>query len=136
MKREIKFRAWDNKHRKMLDWHCITQSVFNNGNTHLMYDVFTNPSFVGDCGFIPMQFTGLHDKNGTEIYEGDVLLVSTDLQQSFDKKFKVEYNAKEMRFEVLQYWESQNRWVSLSNDISYYTYEVIGNIHENPELLG
>jgi len=35
----------------------------------------------------------------------------------------------------LQYWKSQDKWHHLSNKVSYYQYEVIGNIHDNPELL-
>jgi uncharacterized phage protein (TIGR01671 family) len=122
MKREIKFRAWDNKHRKMLDWHCITQSVFNNGNTHLMYDVFTNPSFVGDCGFIPMQFTGLHDKNGTEIYEGDIV------------KWIHQYGdfAPTIQTSIVEYKQYADGWIGYE---VFNQSEVIGNIYENPELL-
>jgi len=71
--REIKFRAWDNKGKVILDWLCIRQSAFNRGDTQLMYDVFTAPSFVDDCGFMLMQYTGLKDKNGKEIYEGDIV---------------------------------------------------------------
>lgn len=72
MSREIKFRAWSNKDKQMLDWLCIKQSAFNRGDDQLMYRIFTAPSF-GDNGFTLMQYTGCKDCTGKEIYEGDML---------------------------------------------------------------
>ena len=81
------------------------------------------------------EFTGLYDKNGKEVFEGDLVKVSTDLIESFDKVLKVQYNVDDACFEILQYWISQDKFVPLSYNLSYYQYEVIGNIFENPELL-
>lgn len=63
------------------------------------------------------QFTGLHDKNGTEIYDGDIM--------------EIPYNG--LKNTVVKYVENELRY-----NISFYNLDLIfriGNIHENPELL-
>lgn len=74
------------------------------------------------------QFTGLTDKNGKEIYEGDVLKVSL-----FKKTFQVVFSESEKWGASFQY-KSHNSIFYLTK---YFTdtCEVIGNIHDNPELL-
>jgi len=67
-------------------------------------------------------FTGLHDKNGKEIYEGDIVAYNKDY--GGDKTFEVEY--KKGGFTI------QNALIGVCKQESL---EVIGNIYENPELL-
>ena len=68
MNREIKFRAWDEVSEKMLNWNDFLDTNMKN--------TFIAPE---STGLILMQYTGLHDKNGKEIYEGDIV-------QQFDIK--------------------------------------------------
>jgi YopX protein len=119
--REIKFRAWNSIDKEMIYgvWLSSDGSVidFEYGNV-----VGTYPKDK----VIPLQYTGLKDRNGTEIYEGDVVL------NGGFYKFVVSWNEKKAGFEPFCDWTFIGEYSSIetTNEI-----EVIGNIYENPELL-
>lgn len=82
---------------------------------------------------ILMQFIGMHDSNGTEIYEGDIVKCSTE--DGDDGAYKIEYHADRdyPAFDLVPPVDCD------SNGLSYYTavgrIDVIGNIYQHPELL-
>ena len=122
MKREIKFRAWDESFGTMVyDIDPDHYEVYFNGNQLTCRSIDGN----GDPFTLPLlQFTGLHDKNGKEIYEGDILDFD---EREWGGRFKPEVIWME---NIIGDW---NYCGSLS-DVREWR-KVIGNIYENPELL-
>lgn len=116
--REIKFRAWTEPENKMLSWNNLL-----NMNLH---NALTIPE---QCGLILMQYTGLKDKNGKEIYEGDIVKSILIL----DNGIKLRTN-----IDVVE-WKEEECCFMLTSDIRHFhnnlELEVIGNIYDNPDLL-
>lgn len=115
--RVIKFRAWNNSKavQSMLYWSHLKQVPFQElGQKHLVL----------------MQFTGLHDKNGKEIYEGDVITcyaIQREIHDVIEHGTKVVVKYQDGYFYPFGY---NAGWRSEVADM-----EVLGNIYENPELI-
>lgn len=135
--REIKFRAWDKTTKGFLDENdnvpnflnlvpCDTTGEFS---PMYMYIETTSDIYGSDC--ILMQYTGLKDKNGKEIYEGDIV---KDGWLKGMRPFVVEWKTIQANSDSSTWYPGTGFNVALDKD-SPNTYEVIGNIYENPELL-
>lgn len=116
MEREIRFRGWNPHDKVIVSWEDIKK------HKGYIYD------FLHDIkeNLILMQYTGLKDKNGKEIYEGDVLR----------EKFN-DGNTTQTHDIFTFYWENgaytDGEWYFA--DMDFTEIEIIGNIYENPDLL-
>lgn len=131
--REIKFRVYNPRDKKM--HYDIAGFEFSmNGN---MSGVFIDRAFFLIEEIYLMQYTGLKDKNGKEIYKGDIVEVS---EYNRKRKYIVKFGKYEIECcgccyeEHLAYGFYLDNKGSI-NDSDIDELEVIGNIHDNPELL-
>ena len=119
--RKIKFRAWDKKYRRMLlNYDEKNKNLGKDEWWGITWDVFagTLASLNDDKEIVLMQFTGLLDKNGKEIYEGDIVKYSDNTKSGIVEKLTIIEDIRFLPDFSCSKWE-----------------KVISNIYENPELL-
>ena len=142
--REIKFRAWDKCNHTFLSMplvgidfenDCInTYEIVQISDTE--YKQVQNTCYTYDL----MQYTGLKDKNGVEIYESDVVKAwhSKDEPHMYEIYFGGgSFNLEDIRNADENFGENGEEYFLYHGDVISETrwIEVIGNIYENPELL-
>ena len=135
--REILFRGQDAVTREWI-YGCYVDNrdrgrcppiiVPKNGNPH----IYVIPETVG-------QFTGLVDRNGKRIFEGDILCAMTGwswngkTRERYLEYVKVIYNSQKARFEIFGKLGGSHK--ALDQAVNKYDALLCGNIHDNPELL-
>ena len=125
--REIKFRAWDDYRKAMsdeVDIYCETGIIWwvaqwrgEDGGKIEAFDSISKGNSL-------MQYTGLHDKNGKEIWEGDIFP-----HNGMNLVVKYELGA------VVGHWFGSNEYIFFDHYANDDEVEIIGNIYENKELL-
>ena len=121
--REIKFRAWEKSLKQIIPVDNIDfeKRMVNTESVWRMFDEIEL-----------MQYTGLKDKNGKEIYEGDIL--DTDLERLYlVVEFRNGCFVVECRDDNEKYYDIMHPLEKEISNLEYH--EVIGNTYENPELL-
>lgn len=122
----LKFRAWDKNTERMWDietWHIVDEYVDLIEPGKSIADINAERVWRKQSEIILMQFTGLKDVNGKEIYIGDI----------------VKYRNLDEKYQYLKIrWLQQDCMIDAGGyriDIVARRCEVIGNVHTNPELL-
>jgi uncharacterized phage protein (TIGR01671 family) len=123
MMREIKFRGWHTTQKEMFSAEEMAadqlallptgQFINVSGDSTILSEIYPRDKFI------PLQYTGLKDRNGKEIYEGDIVRI-TIAGFGIEKDIAIK-------------WEDGKYTEPMFED---YHREVIGNIYEDPELLG
>ena len=149
--REVKYRLWCKEREEMID---IRKMYFENGELVVVSCVDHDSDFAyfpEDNDHVLMQYTGLKDINGMEIYESDILrvwrddeytpnrdsgggIVDYDCESGFSQIGKVGFEGCSFDYSTIKTLNGRHEDIYLPIDW-LDNYEVIGNIYENPELL-
>lgn len=146
----IKFRAWDKRRKEM--WKVATLHIEDEYADLFKTNIYENPFNDPWAKFedlILMQSTGFKDNNDAEVFEGDVINIHW-FYADFDPVELGAFENEEYAERVMVkkefgnfgfWWEEADTWVDLatlamSARLDEESFEILGNIHANPELLG
>ena len=121
--REILFRG-----KRLDNGEWVLGDLHHRGREVVITSFYTKTYATVDPATVG-QFTGLDDKNGRRIFEGDLCLCDRHINDSFDK------TVFEISFDPLRGYYGESNWGNEFDADSFEMCEVIGNIHDNHELL-
>ncbi len=137
--REIKFRAWDKEVEEMLfpEWE---EGPVGGGNVMELF-IYNSTKYPPNHSslswilkkseyFVPMQYTGLKDKNGKEVYAGDVVRYWHYEDRHID--YIVTYDEKRFAWMLKEIGSARTTFL---HHFALWLLEIIGNVHEHPDLL-
>lgn len=151
--REIKFRAWDAVNKMWLKITGFETHVSDDGKTASintgLAGMFHDGDYIGTFqkhggeqnNVILMQYTGLKDANGIEIFEGDIIKFTNCIDEVYEEIGTVVFDLDECGYKAQYSKGSTVHCIYLispkvfSDRFHEVIYEIIGNIYENPELL-
>lgn len=151
MNREIKFRVWDKYKKQMYPISSIDYNIFSQeiriiavGHKNGMCTAYNKNHNSEKCDITAlelMQYTGLKDKNGKEIYEGDIVKITEKEKISKHKVISmkpiiadIEWSEEYLTYTLIT-TSVKDAFESLTDYLDECDIEVIGNIYDNPELL-
>ena len=138
--REIKFRAWNRETKKMQ--YFTLNTLLEGYGDDCSYTPEGEEPWVSPIWQPTMQYTGLQDKNGKEIYEGDVVEITSNMVLLLTgeptgnittTRYRVVYSSEDLIWYVIDNKGNKSRakFYLQGGDV-----KIIGNIYENPELMG
>ncbi len=124
--REINFRAWDKNSKEWVEDFILDRlgSYYQTNKCEFWGD---------DRDLALMQWTGLKDKNGVEIYEGDIINLDNGLNEGIYDV--VEWNNEDQKYIPISGMGQNRTRDNELNEWGHMFWKIVGNIYENPELL-
>lgn len=132
--REILFRGKTKQGEWVYGNYCGAEYLEGDGIEHLIIEIPRNGCSVHIIPSTIGQYTGLADKNGKKIFEGDIVICSQEINGNFIDTH-IEKGYVEIKHGAFGLHRKQGYYRPFKDWLEDYEYEVIGNIHDNPDML-